>query len=140
MERATPGSGILMSSWLREGVAEGKGPFGIFPKGPIRKALARKEISYDEVLEAFEQIERQLRNMPEIELLGAQYFPRLLSYPICIAKELLKWARKAVRTGDKKELRWLIDNPHINEEIRGLQKTLENLEGDYAEARRRGEI
>ena len=116
-----------------------KGPFGIFPKGPIRKALY-KEISYDEVLEAFEQIEHQLKRMPEIELLGAQYFPRLLSYPLCIAKELLKWAIKAVRTGDKKELRWLIDNPHINEEVRGLQKTLENLERDYVEARKRGEI
>jgi len=122
------------------GVKSEKGPLGIFPKGPIRKALQPQEVSYDEILEAFEQIERQLKYIPEIELLGGQYFPALLTYPICIAKELLKWATKVIHTSDKKQLEWLIDNPHIIEEIRGLQRTLENLERDYAEARRRGEI
>lgn len=96
---------------------------------------------YARVLSEFEDLERRLAMLKEIDLLGAQYFPKLLSYPICIAKELLKYAIRAMRTGDLRQLQYLVDNAHIHEEIDILQKVLDrNLKEDLKSAEARGEI
>ena len=95
---------------------------------------------YTKMLSDFESLERRLAILKEIDLLGTQYFPKLLSYPICIAKELLKWAIKTMRFNDLRQLEYLTDNPHIQEEIDVLQKVLRELKEDLTEAKARGEI
>lgn len=85
------------------------------------------KMSYDEILAIFKELERKLKDLPEISLMGDQYFPLMISRPICIAKELLKWAITSIETGDKNQLRWLVDNIHILEEMNLLKKDMDNL-------------
>jgi len=88
--------------------------------------------TYQDFFERVESLERQLADLPEVSLMGAQYFPLMLSRPICMMKELL-------RAVTRKNLDMLVDNQHILEEIRFLQKDMENLKRDLKIARERGE-
>lgn len=92
-----------------------------------RQISPEKAEKYLRFLEKVEVLERELATLPELSLLGGSYFPPLLGYPICILKELVKWAHSALKRGDVKQLRWLVDNEHIAEEIRLLQKVLKDL-------------
>lgn len=66
-----------------------------------------------EYLEFFEEVERleaKLQDLPEISAIGTQFFPLMLSRPICILKELCK--------GASPENLWILpNNLHINEEL-----------------------
>lgn len=87
---------------------------------------------YLEFFEEVEQLEHKLPDLPEIYLQATQIFPLVLSRPICIEKELLKWSHP-----DK--WNWLVDNAHIAEEIGLLQKDLRILKEALETARRTGE-
>lgn len=106
----------------------------------IREPSVSGAEDYRKVREMFEAIEKEFASLPEIALLGGEYFPQLLSYPVCIAKELLKYAIFALEGGDIKQLRWLYHNQHIEEEKRLLQKVLEDLNRDLEIAKSRGKI
>ncbi len=93
---------------------------------------AQTSISYSDFFDLVQALEKLLANLPEVSLMGTQYFPLMLSRPICIAKELL-------RAVIKKNLDMLVDNPHILKEIELLQKDMENLKHDLKFARVRGE-
>ena len=99
--------------------------------GSFKKGLCLVE-PYLRYLEKFERLEKELADLPEISLMGAQYFPLMLSRPICMQKELLKAASTL-------NLSMLPNNAHINEEIDLLKKDMANLGEDLRLARKRGE-
>jgi hypothetical protein len=99
--------------------------------GNFREGLCLVE-PYLRYLEKFERLEKELVDLPEISLMGAQYFPLMLSRPICMQKELLKAASTL-------NLSMLPNNAHINEEIDLLKKDMANLGEDLRLARKRGE-
>ena len=82
--------------------------------------------------EDVEQLEQKLAGLPEMSLEATQYFPLILSRPICIENELLKWS-------DPEKWHWLVDNEHITEEIGLLQKDLRLLKEALETTRRTGE-
>jgi hypothetical protein len=99
--------------------------------GNFREGLCLVE-PYLRLLDRIKQLEGEIKGLPEISLMGAQYFPLMLSRPICMQKELLKAASTL-------NLDILPNNIHINEEINLLQKDMTNLGHDLKLARKRGE-
>lgn len=91
--------------------------------GKFKKGVCLLE-PYLTFWERVEELERGLKDLPEIAVLGTQYFPLMLSRPICIEKELLKAASRA-------NLGMLVDNEHIREEIGLLQKDMQYLKEDF---------
>lgn len=83
-------------------------------------------------LEKVEKLESEFKQLPEIAVLGAQYFPLMLTRPICMEKELLKAASTL-------NLNMLPNNAHINEEIDLLRKDMRLVEEDLKLMRLRGE-
>lgn len=83
-------------------------------------------------LEKVEKLEGEFKKLPEIAVLGAQYFPLMLTRPICMEKELLKAASTL-------NLSMLPNNQHVNEEIDLLRKDMELLGEDLRLMRARGE-
>ena len=100
-------------------------------KGKWRDGVCVLE-PYLRYLEKVEGLERELKNLPDVSLLGTQYFPLMLSRPICIMKELLKGATTL-------RLHILPVNEHISEEIGLIEKDQEHLGSDLKQMRLRRE-
>jgi len=94
----------------------------IFGDLPERSPLV-KHPKYLEFLERYEQLERELKELPVVGPFGVNYAQLMLSRTICMAKEICKWAMKG-------DYHWLVDNQHILEEVSLLQKDMENLKHD----------
>jgi len=85
--------------------------------------------NYHQLLNHLDWLETQMAKLPSVSSRGTNLLGMTITRPICMLKEVVKWAAVGEINDDLSRMRWITpDNQHINEEWALFQKDLKEIE------------